>query len=175
MSKKNKEFHSLIRSDLEKNYLNWSITDKNYKLLLVRAYLISSIFRQIYWIRKRYIKRTFYSRIRVKMLQEKNKIYIPNIKIGGGLQIVHPGPIYLSAREIGDNFRVYHLVTVGNNKGRGHPKIGNNVTCYAGSCVVGPIEIGDNCEIGANAFVNHDLPPSSLVINECINKIKQNK
>ena len=43
------------------------------------------------------------------------------------------------------------------------PKIGNRVTIYAGAIVIGPITIGDDVVIGANAVVMKDLPASKTV------------
>ena len=42
------------------------------------------------------------------------------------------------------------------------PTIGNNVTIYAGAVIVGNIKIGDNVVIGANSFVNKDIPDNEV-------------
>ena len=63
---------------------------------------------------------------------------------------------------IGDNCRVYQHVTIGAGNG-GYPKIGNNVTIYANTTIVGGIIIGDNVIIGANSFVNKDIPANTTV------------
>jgi serine O-acetyltransferase len=40
----------------------------------------------------------------------------------------------------------------------GPPEIGDGTEIWAGAKVLGPIKIGRNCQIGANAVVGHDLP-----------------
>ena len=44
-----------------------------------------------------------------------------------------------------------------------HPTIGNGVTVGAGAKVLGPITIGDNSAIGANAVVTKDAPADSIL------------
>ncbi len=79
-----------------------------------------------------------------------------NIDVGPGLKIVHGDGVHLNASAIGNNFTCYQGVTLG-EKG-GLPIIGNNVTIYPGAVVVGPVTLNDSCIIGANAFVNKDIP-----------------
>ena len=43
-----------------------------------------------------------------------------------------------------------------------HPTIGNRVTIGAGAKVLGPVYIGDDSAIGANAVVTHDVPAESI-------------
>ncbi len=92
----------------------------------------------------------------------------PSAEIGKGLQIVHSTGTVIGSCRIGENFRVYHGVTIGRNefRGGGLPVIGSNVTAYAGCTIIGDINIGDNCIIGAGAFVNRDVPDNSIVYNE---------
>lgn len=63
---------------------------------------------------------------------------------------------------MGENCQIYQQVTIGNN--RGIPTIGNNVVICAGAKVIGPITIGDDCVIGANAVVTKDIPSHSIVV-----------
>ena len=46
--------------------------------------------------------------------------------------------------------------------GGGYPTIGNNVIIFPNSTIVGRIHIGDNSIIGANSFVNKDIPCNSV-------------
>ena len=46
----------------------------------------------------------------------------------------------------------------------GMPVIEENVKIYAGACVLGPITIGHDSVVGANAVVMHDAPPYSLIV-----------
>lgn len=43
------------------------------------------------------------------------------------------------------------------------PIIGNNVVIYSGAVVVGDIQIGDNCIIEANTFVDKSYPANSII------------
>lgn len=92
--------------------------------------------------------------------------------IGYGLHIVHAGNIRINALRIGDNFIVYHGVTIGSGKDGKCPIIGNNVTCYSNCVVCGGISVGDGSKIGATAFLNKDLEPNSTVVSQCIVKEK---
>ena len=68
---------------------------------------------------------------------------------------------------IGANCSVYQNVTFGGRKhrtrGNGHPIVGKNVVIYPGAVVLGPISIGDNSTIGANAVVIDDVPEGMTV------------
>lgn len=85
-------------------------------------------------------------------------------KIGKGLRIHHFGGIILHpAVEIGDNCTLYHEVTIGDIGGHGGAaRIGNNVLVGAGAKIIGEVEIGDDCAIGANAVVTKNMPPDFL-------------
>ncbi len=78
----------------------------------------------------------------------------------------------------GRNFHVSQGVTVGVNWGQQKgdqifPEIGDNVWIMAGTVVVGPIKIGDNVIIGANSFVNKDIPENSVVAGVPAKVIRQ--
>ncbi len=45
----------------------------------------------------------------------------------------------------------------------GVPTVRNHVTVFTNSVVVGDIILGDNCNIGANSFVSHDVPCNTTV------------
>lgn len=66
---------------------------------------------------------------------------------------------------IGDNVKIFQNVTLGTKDGKTplYPKIGNNVTLFAGSVIVGNIQVGDNCRIGANSVVLKSVPSNSIV------------
>jgi serine O-acetyltransferase len=92
-------------------------------------------------------------------------------RLGPGIVIVHGfGVVIGSDVEIDGDCCIFHGVTLGDrgsewvNSDRvdGHPRIGREVMFGAGAKVLGPIRIGDNCVIGANAVVLSDLPPDSV-------------
>jgi serine O-acetyltransferase len=91
----------------------------------------------------------------------------PGAEIGRRFFIDHGmGVVIGETAEIGDDVLMYHQVTLG-GRSRGrfkrHPTIGNRVLLGAGSKIIGPITIGDDTKVGANALVVHDVPPNSVV------------
>ncbi|MBR0310844.1 MAG: serine acetyltransferase [Oscillospiraceae bacterium] len=74
---------------------------------------------------------------------------------------------------IGNHVKIYQGVTLGAFSPAGmqsvpgerrHPKVGDNVTIYAGATLLGGgTEIGDNVVIGANAFVTTSVEPNTTV------------
>ena len=73
-------------------------------------------------------------------------------QIGPGLGFAHYGTIVFSKRaQIGSFFTIYHGCTVGTNFTGKAPVIGDFVTQYAGSHILGDSNIADHCVIGANS------------------------
>lgn len=108
-------------------------------------------------------KRFFIARLLSQLARFFTGIEIhPGATIGRGLFIDHGmGVVIGETAEIGDNVTLYHGVTLGGtgkDKGKRHPTVGNNVLIGSGAKVLGPINIGDNAKIGANAVVLHDVP-----------------
>ena len=61
---------------------------------------------------------------------------------------------------------LYHGVTLGGRsleKVKRHPTIGDRVTIGAGAKVLGPVVIGADSAIGANAVVVNDHPTDSII------------
>jgi serine O-acetyltransferase len=86
-------------------------------------------------------------------------------RIGPGLCLIHPRNILIPwGSVIGDNFLVFHEVTLGTGPRPGIPTIGNDVDVYVGARVLGGITIGDGAMIGANCVVTRDVPPRSVVV-----------
>lgn len=84
--------------------------------------------------------------------------------IGSAFKINHGVGTVIGARcRIGDNCTIHQNVTIGDRKG-GRPKIGNDCMIYAGSMILGDIEIGDHSVIAANAVVIDSCPPNSLLV-----------
>ncbi|MFP4186554.1 MAG: serine O-acetyltransferase EpsC [Acholeplasmataceae bacterium] len=92
----------------------------------------------------------------------------PNARIGKCVFIDHGmGLVIGETAIIGDHTVLYHGVTLGANtfeKVDRHPKIGSHCVIYANATVIGPIEIGDNTVIGANAVVVRSAPADSLLV-----------
>lgn len=88
--------------------------------------------------------------------------------IDGGLKVLHsPGIVIGHQVIIGKNCELFQNVTIGSNRrirnGREMPIIGDNVSIYTGAVVVGGIHIGNNVKIGANAYVDYDVPDNSII------------
>ncbi|AYL97117.1 serine acetyltransferase [Mucilaginibacter celer] len=85
-------------------------------------------------------------------------------KIGPGFKLNHSYGIIVNIRStIGENVYLGHNVTVGSNSPSKFPKIGNNVTIFPGSIIIGDVTIGDNVTIGAGSLVVKDVPANTVV------------
>jgi serine O-acetyltransferase len=83
-------------------------------------------------------------------------------EIGLGLQMPHAQCIVIGDATIGDNITIYPGVTIGatwnkERQGRRYPTIGEGVKISTGAKIIGPVSIGENSVIGANAVVTHDI------------------
>ena len=92
----------------------------------------------------------------------------PGAKIGKCLFIDHGmGIVFGETTEIGDNCTIYHGVTLGGtgkDTGKRHPTLGDNVMVGAGAKVLGPINIGNNVKVAANAVVLKDIPDNCTAV-----------
>ena len=94
----------------------------------------------------------------VKLMRRYGIHITPGAKIGIGLRIAHPSSIIVTLCEIGDNFTIYQNCTIGQKKWKSglFPTIGNNVTMYSGSSIIGNVKVADGVTIGANATLLKD-------------------
>ena len=92
----------------------------------------------------------------------------PGATIGKGLFIDHGmGVVIGETAEIGDNCTIYQGVTLGGtgkDVGKRHPTLGNNVMIGAGAKVLGPVTVGSNSKIAANAVVLREVPENSTAV-----------
>lgn len=92
----------------------------------------------------------------------------PAATLGPGLFIDHATGVVIGATaEVGEDVTIYHGVTLGGTSlepGKRHPTVGDRVTIGAGAKVLGPILIGHDSRIGANAVVVKPVPPDSVVV-----------
>ena len=92
----------------------------------------------------------------------------PGARIGKRLVIDHgTGIVIGETAEIGDDCLLYQGVTLGGtgkDVGKRHPTLGNNVMVGAGAKVLGPIHIGNNARIAANAVVLREVPDNATVV-----------
>ena len=115
------------------------------------------------------------------ILNSKYGIYInANAEIGEGLYMPHPTSICCTNVRIGKNFTIFQNSTIG-SKRLGEtdvsetPHIGDNVTIYANSAVIGNVHVADNVIVGCGAIVIHNCEevggiyigsPAKIKINE---------
>ena len=99
----------------------------------------------------------------------------PGAKIGKNLFIDHGmGVVIGETSEIGDNVTIYHAVTLGGSSPsidserqrheKRHPTIGNDVVIGSGAQIIGPIKVGNNARIAANAVVVKDVPENATMV-----------
>ena len=99
----------------------------------------------------------------------------PKAKIGKNLFIDHGmGVVIGETSEIGDNVTIYHMVTLGgispsidsdNQRNvKRHPTLKDNVVIGSGAQVLGPIVVGKNAKIGANAVVTKDVTENAVMV-----------
>ena len=90
-----------------------------------------------------------------------------------GLGIVHYGLVIVNTdARIGKNCRIHAGVNIGGSAGfkkkedikRYAPTIGDNTYIGPGAKLFGPINIGNNCVIGANAVVNKSFEDDNITI-----------
>ena len=99
----------------------------------------------------------------------------PGAKLGKNLFIDHGmGVVIGETSEVGDNVTIYHAVTLGGSSPsidsekqryeKRHPTIGNDVVIGSGAQIIGPIVIGNNARIAANAVVVKDVPENATMV-----------
>ena len=99
----------------------------------------------------------------------------PGAKIGKNLFIDHGmGVVIGETSDIGNNVTIYHNVTLGGTSPsinakeqrnlKRHPTLHDNVVVGSGAQILGPIIIGKNSLIGANAVITKDVPEKSIMI-----------
>lgn len=103
----------------------------------------------------------------------------PGAQIGMGTLIDHGSGVVIGETSIiGDRVTIYQGATIGatgNEKEfKRHPTLGNDIVVGSGAKILGPVNIGDNCKIGANSVVLKDMPANSTAVGIPA-KIKYNK
>ena len=94
----------------------------------------------------------------------------PGARIGHNLFIDHGFVVIGETAEIGDDVTIYQGATLGGTNptdgigGKRHPTIGDGVIISLGAAVLGPIEVGRNARIGANAVVNKPVPEGATMV-----------
>ena len=110
----------------------------------------------------------------------------PNAKIGKNLFIDHGMVVVIGeTSDIGDNVTIYHMATLGgiapsinsdNQRNvKRHPTLKENVVVGSGAQILGPVVVGKNAKIGANAVVTKDVPENAVMVGipakKCRNRV----
>ena len=92
----------------------------------------------------------------------------PAATIGRLLFIDHgSGVVIGETAEIGDDVTLYHGVTLGGTslaEGKRHPTLQDGVIVGAGAKILGPVLVGRDARIGANAVVLSDVPAGVTMV-----------
>ena len=99
----------------------------------------------------------------------------PNAKIGKNLFIDHGmGVVIGETSDIADNVTIYHMVTLGGispsinsndqREIKRHPTLHDNVVVGSGAQILGPVIVGKNARIGANAVVTKNVPENAVMV-----------
>jgi serine O-acetyltransferase len=96
--------------------------------------------------------------------------FTPGAVIGRNFFIDHGFVVIGETAEIGDNVTIYQGATLGGTNptsgqgGKRHPTIGDNVIISLGAAILGPLTVGANSRIGANAVVTRDVPEGATMV-----------
>jgi serine O-acetyltransferase len=94
----------------------------------------------------------------------------PGAVIGRNFFIDHGFVVIGETAEIGDNVTIYQGATLGGTNptggvaGKRHPTIGDGVIISLGAAILGPILVGKNSRIGANAVVTKEVPEGATMV-----------
>ena len=135
--------------------------------LLSQGFIALFVYRVFRWFFERNIPTQPIRFVVERMIEMTTGISIPaEAQIGKGLRIHHFGEIIIHSHvKIGEGCTLYQGVTLGDLGGSGGvPRVGNRVLMGAGAKLIGPIEVGDDCSIGANAVVRNSVPAGFLAV-----------
>ncbi len=165
----------LIRSDFRR-YIATGGSSKIKILFFNQGFIYTSIFRFNNWLYFK-VKRIpvlnkligLHCLIWLKISQVVTGLSLPvGIKIGKGLLISHSGTIIINNQcIIGENVNLAPDTVIGygiKNGVEGYPVIGDRVFIGPGAKIFGPIKIGNDVAIGANAVVNSDIPDNAVAV-----------
>jgi serine O-acetyltransferase len=92
----------------------------------------------------------------------------PAARLGHRLFIDHGmGVVIGETAEVGDDVVLFHGATLGGRSmrhGKRHPTLGNRVVVGTGAKILGPVWVGDDAQIGANAVVVKDVPAGAVAV-----------
>ena len=134
-------------------------------LYAIKAYFCSDAIRLTVLMRRMQTTKSKFlsNKIKHKLIRNYAVEITRTSFIGKNVKFHHlPGIVIGQFAKVGDNCHIYQGVCLGQRNGF-FPTIGNNVTLYPYSCVLGDVIVGDNSIIAAHAVVTHDVPPNCMV------------
>lgn len=160
------------RSIIERDIHRW-LSVHNKDSTLINGFVYLMIFYPEY--RNLYYHRIgMYATFVNFLYRKKSSLYLSTKHIGAGLYIQHGDSSIITAKKIGENCWINQGVTIGYTSKGESPEIGNQVTINAGAKVLGPIKVGDNVVIGANAVVVKNVPDNCTVVGVPAYIVKRN-
>ena len=155
--------------DFVRAYKRYDPAAKSYLEILLlypgpKAILIHRIAHLFYSVRL-----YFFARLLAELSRLLTGIEIhPGAKLGRRLVIDHGmGVVIGETAEVGDDCIIFHGVTLGGLKFdpiKRHPSIGHRTLIGAGAKILGPIVLGDDCRVGANAVVTRSVASGETVV-----------
>jgi serine O-acetyltransferase len=149
---------------------DWATNGRDISHLGLWVMAVYRFGRWRYTIRRRAVRMPFSFLYKVLKVfgQVLTGVELPcEVTIGRRFRIEHVGAIVIHGDTVfGDDVIIRQGVTTGvrNTGVQAAPKIGNRVDIGAGAKILGPITIGDDVVIGANAVVLQDVPGNSLAV-----------
>jgi len=139
-------------------------------LLFIRSLLFNKGFKYFFWIR---LSKAMNNMAIIKWLPRLMHYYYKRIyccdigfrhEISAGICFYHVyNCAFADGVVLGKNVTLTHGVTLGHVNGV-TPIIGDNVYLGPGCCVLGPVVVGNNVVIGANAVVTKDVPDNAIIV-----------
>lgn len=162
------KFIKLIIEDIDSVFDRDPAARNRMEILLLYPHIKALIAYKI--SHKLYIKKRFFlARLISNIARHRTGIEIhPGATIGKGLFIDHGmGVVIGETAVVGNNVTMFHGATLGgtgNEKGKRHPTVGDNVVIGASAKILGNIYIASGTKVGANAVVLKDTSPNSTVV-----------
>ena len=153
------------------------------RLFFIPSLQVSLVYRYGHFVRKLWPPFNWFLLVPYLILTMLMRIFyncsLPSkAEIGPGIILLHTGAIYIHpATKIGANCIIGAQVVIGQSRMTDTrvPKIGDNVFIGAGAKLIGPITVGNNTIIGANAVVLKDTPKNAVMAGVPAKMVKVNK
>jgi serine O-acetyltransferase len=168
MTSRSLNFFSFIQSDLQR-FLNKKINYLHYGFIFHPRFLpvlFVRLARSLYLTP--YLKPLSYIFVWLNVILFGIECS-PKCEIGAGLLLPHTHGTVIGAFKLGDNVTIFQGVTLGAKaldygfEKKLRPILGDRVVVGAGAKVLGPILIGNDVTIGANAVVLNSFANNTLV------------